>query len=137
MSENLDLARAWFEIWNRADLEGWLGVQTPDAEFWTSGTFPDFDPVYRGSRRLAEWWHRLHEPWDPLRMDPERFEEVGDWVVCAFRFRAKGVGSGVEVDLQFAAAIRVVNGFVVRTVTRRTLEEARAVALGGHAELSA
>jgi ketosteroid isomerase-like protein len=134
MSENIDLARSWFDIWNRGDLDGWLAAQAEDAEFWTSGTFPDFEPVYHGHPKLAEWWRRLHEPWDPLRMEPEEFEELGDWVVCSFRFRAKGVGSGIEVDLRFAAAIRVIDGRVVLTVSRRTLDEARAVALEGHAE---
>ena len=131
MSENVDLVVAGFDAWNRQDLDGFLASLAPDVEFWTSGVFPDFDSVYRGHVGIAEFWRRLHEPWDSLRADPEAIEELGDWVVYVFRFRAKGAGSGVDVDLRFANAAQVFNDHVVRIVARRTLEEAREVALEG------
>ena len=131
MSENVDLVVAGFDAWNRQDLDGFLASLAPDVEFWTSGVFPDFDAVYRGHVGIAELWRRPHEPWDSLRADPEAIEELGDWVVYVFRFRAKGAGSGVDVDQRFANAAQVVNDRVVRIVARRTLEEARQVALEG------
>jgi ketosteroid isomerase-like protein len=131
MSGNVDLILAGFDAWNRQDLEGFLASLAPDVEWWTSGVFPDFDAVYRGHVGVAEFWRRLHEPWDTLRSDPEAIEELGDWVVYLFRFRAKGAGSGVDVDLRFANAVHVVDGRTVRIVARRTLEEAREVALEG------
>ena len=131
MAAHVDLVLAGFDAWNRQDLEGFLATLAPDVEFWTSGVFPDFDPVYRGHAGIAEFWRRLHEPWDTLRTDPEAIEELGDWVVYVFRFRAKGTSSGVDVDLRFANAIHVLNDRGVQIVARRTLEEAREVALKG------
>ncbi len=131
MSANVDLVLAGFDAWNRQDLDGFLATLAPEAEFWTSGVFPDFDTVYRGHVGIAEFWRRMHEPWDMLRTDPEAVEELGDWVVYVFRFRAKGAESGVGVDLRFANAAHILNDRVVRIVARRTLQEAREVALDG------
>ena len=131
MSENVDLVVAGFDAWNRQDLDGFLAFAAPDVEFWASGVFPDFDAVYRGRAGVAEFWRRINEPWDALRVDPEAIEEYGNWVVYVFRFRAKGIGSGADVDLRFANAVQIVNGRVVRLVARRTLDEAREVAVEG------
>jgi ketosteroid isomerase-like protein len=131
MSENVDLVLAAVDAWNRQDLDGFLAFAAPDVEFWASGVFPDFDAVYRGRAGVAEFWRRINEPWDALRVDPEAIEEYGNWVVYVFRFRAKGIGSGADVDLRFANAVQIVNGRVVRLVARRTLDEAREVAVEG------
>jgi ketosteroid isomerase-like protein len=131
MSGNVDLVGAAFDAWNRQDLDGLLASLAPDVELWTSGVFPDFDAVYRGHVGFAEFWRKLHEPWDTLRADPEAIEELCDWAVYVVRFRAKGAGSGVDVDQRFANAALILNDRVVRIVARRTLEEAREVALEG------
>jgi hypothetical protein len=45
--------------------------------------------------------------------------------LAAIRFRAKGVDSGIEVDMRFGMGIRVRDGLATDMVNRRTLEEAR------------
>jgi ketosteroid isomerase-like protein len=131
MSEKLEqLISAGLDAWNRQDLDDWLALLAPEVELWTSGAFPDFDPVYRGQPGAVEFWRKLHDPWDTLILDLDVLEPYGGWLAYAFRFRAKGVGSGVEVDLRFANAARVIDGRMDRIVTRRTLEEARDVAVG-------
>jgi hypothetical protein len=45
-----------------------------------------------------------------------------------FRFRAKGAGSGAEVDLTFANAITMRNGLQTKIVARRVFEDARKAA---------
>ena len=67
----------------------------------------------------------MHEPWATFRIDVEEMNEEGDWVAAAIRFRARGVDSGIEVDMRFGHAIRVQDGVAVEFVTRRTAEEAR------------
>ncbi len=131
MSQNTDVILAGAEAWNRQDLDGFLARLTPDAEFVTSGVFPDFDPVYRGRDGIAEFWRRLHEPWDRLEVEIGQIEEHGNWVVYAFRFRAKGAGSGAGVDLRFANAAEFRGDRVARIVAHRDFQQARETALGG------
>ena len=123
--ENSELIRAGYEAWNRNDLDAWLEVLHPDVEFHTSGVWPDFDPVYRGREGLAEFWLRMHEPWERFRIDVDRIDEQGDCFVLTLRFRAEGGDSGAEVDMRFANAIRLRDGLQIEVVSRRTVEEAR------------
>jgi ketosteroid isomerase-like protein len=125
MSKNSELVLAGYEAWNRDNVDAWLETLHPDVELHTSGVWPDFDPVYRGKEGLAEFWRRMHEPWEMFRIDVEQIDEQGDCFAVTLRFRAKGVDSGLEVDMRFANAIRVRDGLQVEVVSRRTVEEAR------------
>jgi len=126
VSTNTELLLAGYEAWNRDDCEAWLELLHPDIEIRTSGVFPDLSAEYRGHKRAAKFWRHLREPWDPFRIEAEHLEEDGDCVIAAIRFRAKGVDSGVEVDMRFGNAIRVRDGLAVELVNRSTFEEARA-----------
>jgi ketosteroid isomerase-like protein len=67
----------------------------------------------------------MHEPWEEFRIDIEQIDERGDCFTVALRFRAKGIDSGLEVDMRFGNAIRVRDGLQIEVVSRRTVEEAR------------
>ena len=125
MGANSELLLAGYEAWNRDDCDAWLDLLDPEIEIRTSGVFPDLSDVYRGHRRAAKFWRQMHEPWEIFRIDVEAMDEEGDWVAAAIRFRARGVDSGVEVDMRFGHAIRVRDGVAIEFVTRRTAEEAR------------
>jgi ketosteroid isomerase-like protein len=125
MSKNSELVLAGYEAWNRDNVDAWLETLHPDVELHTSGLFPDFDSVYCGQEGLAEFWRRMHEPWEVFRIDIEQIDEEGDCFAVAVRFRAKGVDSGVEVDMRFGHALRMRDGLLVEIVSRRTAEEAR------------
>ena len=124
MPTNSELLRAGYDAWNADDCDAWLELLHPDIEIRTSGVFPDLAAVYRGRRRAERFWSQLREPWERFRIEIESMEEAGDWVAAAIRFRATGVDSGVEVDMSFGHAIRVVDGLAAEFVTRRTAEEA-------------
>ena len=95
-----------------------------DIEFYTSGAFPDLDPVYRGHDGIRRLWQQLHEPWDHLRMDRVREERAGDCLAIEFRFRAIGRDSRAETDQTFSNANLVRNGLMVRIVSYRSFEDA-------------
>ena len=82
------------------------------------------EPVYRGHDGLVEFWHAIHEPWEMLRFDLQRFAECEDWTVGEFRFRATGVSSGAQVDMLFCNASRIRNGRFVEIDARRGFDEA-------------
>src|SRR2546423_580804 len=106
MSKNSELILAGYEAWNRDDLDAYLETLHPEVKLHTSGVWPDFDPVYSGHEGITEFWRRMHEPWEGFRMDIEHINEEGDRFTTAVRFRARGVDSGVEVDMPFAHGLR-------------------------------
>ena len=117
---------AGYAAWNRDDLEGWLALMHPDAELDAPGIFPGFDSRYYGHEGLTKFWRQIREPWESFRIDVEEIEQHPEGVVIDIRFRAKGVGSGVDVDMRFGHAMRVRDDLVVEIIARATAEEARA-----------
>jgi ketosteroid isomerase-like protein len=124
-STNSELLLAGYDAWNRDDLDAWIELLHPDVEIHTSGVFPDLAPVYRGHEPAARFWRQMHEPWERFRIDVEQVEDEGEGAVAAIRFRAKGVDSGVEVDMRFGMAMSVRDGLAIALVNRRSIEEAR------------
>jgi hypothetical protein len=86
--------------------------------------FPGLQPVYRGHDELTTFWLAIHEPWEVLHLDLEKFAEGDDWTVVEFRFRAKGLGSGAEVDMTFCNASRIRHGRATHIYARRDFDEA-------------
>jgi ketosteroid isomerase-like protein len=125
MEKNSELLLAGYEAWNQGDCDAWLELLHPEVEIHTSGVFPDFAPVYRGHEPAARFWRQLREPFESFRIDVEQVEEATDGAVAAIRFRARGVDSGVDVDMRFGMAMRVQDGLAIQLVNRRTVEEAR------------
>ena len=122
---NSELLLAGYDAWNSDDCEAWLALLEPDAEISTSGVFPDLSAVYRGHGEATKFWHQMHAPWETFRIAVEHVEDEGDCALAAIRFSAKGVDSGIEVDMRFGMGIRVRDGLATDMVNRRTLEEAR------------
>jgi hypothetical protein len=87
--------------------------------------FPDLAAEYSGRDRAATFWRQMHEPWEFFRIDVEHIEAEGDWAIASLRFRARGVDSGVKVDMRFGMAMRVSDGLAIEFLNRRTFDEAR------------
>jgi ketosteroid isomerase-like protein len=124
MPTNSELLLAGYEAWNSDDCDAWLELLHPEVEIRTSGVFPDLAPVYQGHQRARKFWRQMREPWEDFRIDVVAMEEESDVVAAGIRFRARGVDSGVDVDMRFGNAIRVRDGVATELVNRRTIEEA-------------
>jgi ketosteroid isomerase-like protein len=59
---------------------------------------------------LARWTSE----WDDYELTPEEFADMGDRVVVTVRFRARGRGSGVEVDARLYDVFTLRDGRIVR-----------------------
>ena len=57
---------------------------------------------------------RWKSEWDDYELIPEEFADVGDRVVVTVRFRARGRGSGVEVDARLYDVFTLRGGKIVR-----------------------
>jgi ketosteroid isomerase-like protein len=116
---------AGYQAWNRGDLEEWLEFMHPDVRLDSPGVFPGFDREYRGRDGLRRFWDQLHDPWENFAIDIEAIAEEPNGFVVAIRFRAKGAGSGVDVDMHFGHAFRLEGDRVIEIIARATAEEAR------------
>jgi ketosteroid isomerase-like protein len=125
MTRNAELLRAGYDAWNHDDLDGYLELLHPDVRISTSGLFPDLPDEYAGRERAVTFWHHMHEPWESFRIDVEHIEDEEDWAIASLRLRARGVDSGVEVDMRFGMAMRVQDGLAVEFLNRKNFEEAR------------
>jgi ketosteroid isomerase-like protein len=83
----------------------------PDAEWhWPAGT-PE-QSVFRGQGEVRKGLMLWRDSWDDFRMEPEEMIEEDDFVFVLTRYRARGAGSGVEVDDLFAHLFRIREGLV-------------------------
>jgi ketosteroid isomerase-like protein len=125
MATNSELLLRGYDAWNQDDCQAWLDLLEPDVVISTSGVFPDLSADYHGHGEATRFWKQLHAPWETFRIDVEHVEDDEDLALASIRFRAKGVDSGIEVDMRFGMGIRVRDELATHMVNRRTLEEAR------------
>jgi ketosteroid isomerase-like protein len=57
---------------------------------------------------------RWKSEWDDYELIPEEFADAGDRVVATVRFRARGRGSGIEVDARLYDVFTLRDGKIVR-----------------------
>lgn len=116
--------RAGYRAWGDGDLDGLLELLDPEFELLTSGTFPDFAPVYRGYEGIRNFWDAIRAPWELFRLDVERIVEGEDCAAVAVRFRVRGRGSGVSTDLRQGHAHWFRQGRTVKVSTHQSFEQA-------------
>lgn len=122
-----DLVRATIEAWNHNDVEGWIETLDPGVIYHVSGVFPGLQEEYSGHEGIREFWRTMHEPWEELRIELDRVEQLGEEALLVeFRFRARGAGSGASVDLPFSNSARIRDGRVSELFAAPSPEEALA-----------
>ena len=120
-----------YDAWNEDDLEAFLVLVHPEAEYTPSGIFPGMASVYKGEAEIRRWWHTFDEPWSEIKVIPERIVERGDEIAVLIRF--EGVGrDGIESTMKFVNRIEIRDGLLYRIVGQPVSDEAlRELGLGG------
>jgi ketosteroid isomerase-like protein len=123
MSEdNLEIVREVFAAAARAisggPLEDLDRLLDPDVE-WIPINAALEGTSYRGHDGVRRWVDEMNRDWDDFEALPNEFVDLGNDRQLAFgTWRARGRGSGVQLDAQPAAwLIRLRNGKVVRMQT--------------------
>jgi ketosteroid isomerase-like protein len=70
--------------------------------------------IRRGLAAFSRAVEKVFGGWETWQMEPEEFRAVGDHVAVVVRYRARGRGSGVEVDGRESALWTLRNGKVIR-----------------------
>jgi len=110
---NIEIVQRFYDAWAGDEFPGPIELMDPEVEYVNPagavepGTRRGFDEFRRAIEKVFEGW----ETW---QMDPEGFRAVGDQVAVVVRYRARGRGSGVEVEGRESALWTLRDGRVVR-----------------------
>jgi ketosteroid isomerase-like protein len=110
---NLESVRRLYDAWGRGDLPGPLELLHDDVEYVNPPGA--IEPGTRsGVAEFARAGERVLEAWEFWEAEPQEMKAAGDRVAVLVRFRARGRGSGVEVEGYESALFRFRDGKVVR-----------------------
>jgi ketosteroid isomerase-like protein len=111
--DNVRVVRSFYDAWARDEFPGPIELMDREIEYVNPA-----GAVERGTRRGVAAFNRavekIFEGWETWDMEPEEFNEVGDQVAVTVRYRARGRGSGVEVEGRESALWTLRKGKVVR-----------------------
>jgi ketosteroid isomerase-like protein len=126
--ENLEIAAAAFDAFERGDIEGLLATADSDVEIYIPATLPN-SGTYRGHAGYLQMVAQWLEAWEEFGIDVVSMTPVGDrHVVTDTRQRAVGRGSGIEVEQDMIYMAEVCDGYFTALHIYSTHEEAVAVA---------
>jgi uncharacterized protein len=106
---NLTNIQRAYEAMSRLDAEALVALCDPEVEFRSRIAEAD-DVTYRGHDGVRDYVASLAEAFEWIRTEPLDVIDEGDRAVVYNRFRARGRGSGAEVEERFFQAIRFRHG---------------------------
>jgi ketosteroid isomerase-like protein len=128
---NVELARRSFRAWQQRDVEWFIENTTPEFEFVAAVMTTvegEGGTVRGGEQGIRQYFTILDEPWESFVVDESEYREVDDQVVCVGRLRAKGRGSGVELDQPIAMVLWFDGDKLARARSFLDVDEAMAAA---------
>ena len=99
--ENVERLRRSYEAFNMTgttDQELWA----TDVEYVQTADVGAGETVFRGRKGVARAIGELADAFEGLRVEPERFVDLGDRVLAFVRVRGRARQSGVPIDATFA-----------------------------------
>jgi ketosteroid isomerase-like protein len=128
-SPNVALIRGAFERWNAGDRTPPLDLIDPDVEIQTAIADAFQGEPFRGHEGAREWLAALDENFETWTLAVDEFFERGETIVALGHIRARGRGSGVELDQEVGWVFRIRDGKMFRL--RTFLDREEALAAGG------
>jgi ketosteroid isomerase-like protein len=125
MSENVELARRAFKLFERRDLSQLEELFHPDVEMdWSRRLI---DPVVtRGHEGVRAFLEEVTAIFDEARFDEEEILEFGDKVLVVSTGHFRGRASGIEVKARAANVWTIRDGKFARFCFYQTKEDALA-----------
>jgi ketosteroid isomerase-like protein len=110
--ENVEIALAAVDAWNRGDQEAWLALWDEEAEFYPLRAQLEGES-YSGHDGLMRFLAEMTQDFEEVRFEIEETREAGEQVVGIGRFRARGRASGVDLNVPLGVLQRVRRGKIV------------------------
>ena len=121
--ENVEIVRRFYAAWARDEVPGPVELMDQDIEYVNPAGAVE-PGTRRGVAAFSDAVASVFEGWETWRAEPEEIRAVGDQVAVTLSYRARGRGSGVEIDGRESALWTVRNGKVVRYAWFQGPEEA-------------
>jgi ketosteroid isomerase-like protein len=112
--ENVEIALAAIDAWNRGDREAWLALWDEEAEFVPLRAQLEGES-YSGHDRLKRFLAELTQDFEEVRFEINETRDAGEQVVGIGRFRARGRASGVDINVPLGGLTRIRRGKIVYT----------------------
>src|SRR4051795_5520452 len=96
--QNIEIVRQGNAAFNGGDVDAFLKVLAPDAEFQDLANAPDQSRVVKGRAAIQEAWTLWSAAFDEVRADVDAHLDRADVVICGVRWLGHGKGSGMSVD---------------------------------------
>jgi ketosteroid isomerase-like protein len=127
--EKVDSLRRGYDAFNRADFEVATEMAHPDVEF----VLPGGQSPYRGVDALRAWMEP--DAFEEQQVEPREFRVQGNKVLVRLYLRARGAGSGIELDTEgWAVSTFDDDGLVTRVEVFLPHEEDKALEAAGLSE---
>ena len=114
--ENVEIVRSSIETYNADGLEAAMPFLHPEVEWHMNLEWPDA-PVFRGHDGIRELAASFQDVLGEIRIEPDRFVDMGDDVVVIGRLCVTGTGSGVATESHRAWVYTLREGKIVRHLT--------------------
>ena len=112
--ENVEIVRRSLDAYARGDMEEVLSLVDPNGELHSAIVGGAEGNVYRGHEGFRRWNADFLETFEEVRNEWDEFRDLGDRVLVFGHVKARGRGSGVELDSSIAWVVTVRRGKVVR-----------------------
>jgi ketosteroid isomerase-like protein len=114
MSENLELVRSIYAVWEHGDFSSAEWADLEIEATWVDGPSPG---TWTGRDRMAQGMRDVVNVWDGFRVEAEEFRELdAERVFVSHRTSARGKASGVDLNARGAALLQVRDMSVQRLV---------------------
>jgi ketosteroid isomerase-like protein len=107
--EREQLLRRGIELWNAGDWESLAEILDPDLDI--DATNRVLNPArYRGIEGFRQLTEETFEIWDEWQVEPVDFAWNGDRVLVETRIKARGKGSGIQMQETYYTVWQVEDG---------------------------
>jgi len=120
--ENVELVERYWELYNRREIDAWVGMLAPDLEWHVDPQDPD-TTVHRGpeaGKRYGLSWAEMMN----VTVEVRQVFDAGDQIVAWTRVESRGGLSGVSAGLDLAFIFKLRDGLVTRVQETQDKREA-------------
>jgi ketosteroid isomerase-like protein len=121
----VELVRRFEKSWASRDLDAALDCVHDDLEFDWSDSMGPFVGTYRGRDGLTRFWTEMLEAWEHFSPEIQEVFDCGPQrLITLDVVRARGKGSGIDMEARGAMLWTVREGKIVRVKMFQSKEEA-------------
>jgi ketosteroid isomerase-like protein len=111
---NVELTRRGFEAYNAGDYQSLISLLHPAVELHADSELINGGD-YRGHEGFTRWNNEWNEAWEEFTIEPRSLETFGGHIILVDTHQvARGVGSGIDVEMDVYWAFEVEDDQLIR-----------------------